>query len=65
MGLYNRVHIDRGDLPVFHDDPAVDHRVPCLLRSAEHGGRNRIVQRAVLIDGVQVDAEKVSAHPGG
>ena len=65
MGLYNRVHIDRGDLPVFHDDPTVDDRVPRLLRRAEHGGRDRVVQRAGIIDRVQVDAEEICAHPGG
>ena len=65
MGFDHRGHIDRGDLPVFHDNPPVDHRVPCLLRCAEHCGGDRIVQPAGIIERVLVDAEEIGAHSGG
>lgn len=53
MVLDNRGHIDRGNPPVFHDDPTVDYRVVRLLRRAEHGGRDWVVQCAGVINRVQ------------
>ena len=59
---HHGLHVDGDDLTILNDHAAVDHGVLGLLRSAEHGCRDRIDQATGVIDGVEVDAEEVRAH---
>jgi hypothetical protein len=64
VGFDDWFHIHRDDFTVSHDDLAVDHGEFCALRGAEERGSHRIVQRAGVADGVQVEGEEVGAFPG-